>query len=242
MAINLTIAIPTKNSSARISECIKSIGFNFAKEIVVIDSMSSDNTAELATNLGAKVLQFKWNGKYPKKRNWFLMERTPNTEWVLFLDDDELLTDESKKAIRKAIINSTYSGYWLNYNIYSSGRKLNFGYPLKKLALFKTNAGYFEKINEDFWSELDMEIHEHPIILGKKGNIRAKIEHKVNYNEPNWRIKHLEYAKWEAKRFLQISNTRNHFTIFQKLKYTIIKSPFAGMFFFLGSFIFYCGF
>ncbi len=242
MSNSLTIAIPTKNSAERIVKCIQSIGNNFAIEIVVIDSQSTDKTAEIAIELGAKVLQFHWNGKYPKKRNWFLMENTPKTDWILFLDDDEILTEKSKLAITKAISQTGINAFWLNYSVYNSDKKLNWGYPLKKLALFKTDAGFFEKIEEDFWSSLDMEIHEHPIINGPIGSIKEKLEHKVNFNEPGWQPKHLEYAKWEAKRFLNLSSNNKDLTILQKIKYTILKSPAAGFFFFLGSYILLGGF
>ena len=46
-----------------------------------------------------------------------------------------------------------------------------------KLALFRIDAGEYEKIPENFWSGLDMEVHEHPVLQGKIGEIRASLEH-----------------------------------------------------------------
>ncbi|MBL7696632.1 MAG: hypothetical protein JNK79_00670 [Chitinophagaceae bacterium] len=38
------------------------------------------------------------------------------------------------------------------------------GYPLKKLALFRVSSGEYEQIDENYWSPLDMEVHEHPCL------------------------------------------------------------------------------
>ena len=68
---NLTIAIPTYNEEKHIKECIDAIGNDFADNIFVIDSFSTDQTTSIAESLGAKIIQFQWNGKYPKKETGF---------------------------------------------------------------------------------------------------------------------------------------------------------------------------
>ena len=47
---------------------------------------------EIAKSFGARLINFKWNGKFPKKRNWTLENVDIKNEWVLFLDADEFLT------------------------------------------------------------------------------------------------------------------------------------------------------
>ncbi|NBU42094.1 MAG: glycosyltransferase family 2 protein, partial [Planctomycetia bacterium] len=54
------------------------------------------------------------------------------------------------------------------------------------------------------WSNLDMEIHEHPVITGSVGEIRARIEHRDDRGLEHWRRRHAEYAAWEAKRALKL--------------------------------------
>ena len=44
---------------------------DFADYVYVIDSNSDDQTTSIAASLGAEVIKFEWNGKFPKKRNWF---------------------------------------------------------------------------------------------------------------------------------------------------------------------------
>ena len=50
--------------------CIKSV--DWADEIFVVDSQSSDKTPEIAQKYGAKVIQFRYQGGWPKKKNWAL--------------------------------------------------------------------------------------------------------------------------------------------------------------------------
>lgn len=243
--LDLTIAIPVKNEGHQIASCLKNIGNNFAKQIDIIDSFSDDNTVEIAKEYGANVFQIKWDGKYPKKRNWYLLNHKPKTKWVLFLDADEILTPDFKNKISQILDKTTHTGFWLNYSIYMNDYKLKAGYPLKKLALFQTNNGLYEKIEEDNWSVLDMEIHEHPVVSGTVGIIKEKIEHLVNFDHPNWKIKHKEYAKWEAKRFIKMNSEVNNkitFSNSQKIKYSILKTPYSGIIFFIGSFFLMLGF
>ena len=66
--------------------------------MVVIDSVITDATDAVAAAHGAEVTSFLWNGHFPKKRTWFLRHHTPSTEWVLFLDADEILTPAVNQA------------------------------------------------------------------------------------------------------------------------------------------------
>lgn len=235
---DLTIAIPCKNSGEKLRECLNQIGKGFAKKIVIIESENNFVSSEIANEFGAELLHFNWNGHYPKKRNWFLLNHKPSTKWVLFLDDDEWLTEKAKEALTVAMNQTFYHGFWLKYSIYIGGKKLSFGYPLYKLALFQTAAGLFEKLEEDHWSNLDMEIHEHPILDGPVGKVKTKIEHRVNLDQTDWKIKHEKYATWEAKRFIHLRKIKNEtLTIIQKIKYFILQTPFSGMFFFMGSYL-----
>lgn len=241
--IDLTIAIPTKNEEKNLEGCLKAIGIDFAKKIVIVDSGSTDKTIQIAERFGVEIIDFKWNGQFPKKRNWFLRTHTPKTSWVLFLDADEYITESFKIELRKLLAKNDKAGYWLNYRIYFLGKPLLWGYPLQKLALFKVGEGEYEKIDEEQWSKLDMEIHEHPIIVGSTGVIKSKIDHLDNQSTYHYVMKHNEYSDWEASRYLQnIIKNRKHFTWKQKIKYAILRSPFSGFVYFFANYIFLGGF
>ena len=53
--------------------------------VIVVDSRSTDGTPDVARELGAVVLDFEWNGQFPKKRNWTLRRYDFKTKWVLCL-------------------------------------------------------------------------------------------------------------------------------------------------------------
>jgi glycosyltransferase involved in cell wall biosynthesis len=145
--IDLTIAIPIKNEAKLLQGCIDAIGKDFAKHIVIIDSGSTDQSLEIANANNIEVIQFIWNGQFPKKRNWFLQNHKPQTKWVLFLDADEYITDTFKNEIRANLNSSNKVGYWLTYSRYFLGKKLKGGYPLLKLALFQIGAGEYERMH-----------------------------------------------------------------------------------------------
>jgi len=241
----LTIVIPALNEAKILHSCLKAIGKDFAAKIIVVDSRSSDATCKIAEEWGAEVIQFNWNGHYPKKRNWFLLNHTPKTEWVLFLDADEILSEDFKNELLNTLPHTYMNGFWLNYSIHFMGKKLRGGYPLKKLALFRVGKGLYERIDEDQWSQLDMEIHEHPIIDGRVGKIKSPIDHLDDRGIDHYIAKHEAYAKWETSRFINAQNNltiRKTWTLKQRIKYMLLDSPFSGLVFFIGSYFLLRGF
>jgi len=244
--LDLTIAIPVKNEEKNLPGCLDTIGKDLAKRVVVIDSSSTDSTPQIAKNHGADYINFEWDGKFPKKRNWFLRNHTPITKWVLFLDADEFLTAQFKNELRRIISGSPpEDGFWLNYNIYFLGKPLKGGYPLKKLALFKVGTGEYERIDEDKWSSMDMEIHEHPIINGEVGEIKSRIDHRDLRGIDSYMQKHNEYAAWEAARYTKIRHDSadwENYTWKQKIKYRLIRTIWLAPIFFFGSYFLMGGF
>lgn len=200
--LRITVAVPVKNEEANLAACLERLE-RFA-EIVVIDSGSTDRTCEIAENFGARVVDFRWDGKYPKKRNWFLLNAPPQQPWVLFLDADEFVDDTFCDALHAAVAKGQHNGYWLNYTNYFLGKPLKYGLAQRKLALFRVGRALYEKIEEDGWSQLDMEIHEHPIVEGSVGEIAVPIDHRDYKGLGKFIDKHREYALWEAHRYTRL--------------------------------------
>ncbi len=245
LPLDLTIAIPVRNEERNLPGCLKAIGKDLAQKIVVIDSCSTDHTKKISEDFDVEVVDFKWDGKFPKKRNWFLRNHKPSTKWILFIDADEYLTEDFKSELRQVLAEGDKVGYWLSYTIYFLGKRLKGGYPLRKLALFKVGAGEYETILEEEWSKLDMEIHEHPVLAGKVGLLKSKIEHQDFRDVSHYFFKHNEYAAWEASRLLKatgIANRSRDWTWKQKLKYRLMRSVWIGPAYFFGSFFLLGGF
>lgn len=230
-----------KNEALNLPSCLEKLE-RFA-QIIVVDSGSTDETIEIATSMGAEVSQFHWNGKFPKKRNWALQNSTINHEWVLFLDADEFVTDEFVAEVAIKTQNSNYNGFTIHFENYFMGKKLRYGYGFKKSALFKKSKGAYEKIDEDLWSHLDMEVHEHPIIEGKVGVIKAKVVHKDFKNLEHYISKHNSYSTWEAQRYLQIKDLeKSHLSFNQKVKYSLLNTGLLPAIYFIGSYFLKLGF
>lgn len=244
--LDLTIVIPVRNEEQNLPKCLAAIGTNLAQQIVIIDSGSTDGTVDIANTHGVRVIQFDWDGKFPKKRNWYLRNYTPDTKWVMFLDADELLTDEFKVELRATLQQKEPKvGYWLRYTIYFLGKQNKGGYFLHKLALFQVGAGEYERIDEDQWSHLDMEIHEHPVLDGETGVIRSKIDHNDLRGVTYYVTKHNEYSSWEAARFLKLTKSTQssqRWSWMQRIKYGLMETPLLGPLYFLGSFFLMGGF
>ena len=200
--IPVTVVVPVRNEEKNLPQCLERLS-RFA-EVVVVDSNSTDATREVAARYGATVLQFDWNGRYPKKRNWTLENHSFATPWVFFLDADEIVDERFCDAVERAVRGGSCAGYWINYANVFLGRTLRHGLPQRKLALFRIGSGLYERIEESAWSKLDMEIHEHPIIAGAIGEIAEPVEHRDFRGLSKFLEKHIEYAQWEARRLLRL--------------------------------------
>ncbi len=201
----VTVAIPVRNEEKNLSDCLSRLG-RFER-VVVIDSDSTDRTVQIAAEAGVEVQQFHWNGRFPKKRNWFLRNHRPTTPWVLFLDADELVDEAFCDELARVLPTTPHSGLWLNYTSWFLGARLRHGDVNRKLALFRVGAGEYEYVPDDGWSSLDMEVHEHPVLKGTLGEVFARIDHRNYRGFDHWIHKHNEYSTWEARRLIAFRTT-----------------------------------
>src|SRR5450432_747963 len=110
--IPVSVLVPVKNEIANIRECLRSL--EFADEVVVVDSASTDGTVAVAEEMGARVVQFHWDGKFPRKKNWALEHVPWRHDWVLIVDADERIPPELAREIGDAIQRPGWDGFFLN--------------------------------------------------------------------------------------------------------------------------------
>jgi glycosyltransferase involved in cell wall biosynthesis len=194
----VTVVIPARNEERNLPECLRRLG-RFER-VVLVDSGSTDRTCELARAAGAEVVQFQWDGRFPKKRNWFLRTQRIATPWVLFLDADEYLDDAFCDELARTLPTTTHAGFWIPYANWFLGRRMDHGDANRKLALFRAGAGEYERIDEERWSNLDMEVHEHPVLAGTVGELSTRVDHRDDRGLEHWLRKHNNYSTWEAHR------------------------------------------
>jgi glycosyltransferase involved in cell wall biosynthesis len=85
--IPVSVLIPAKNEEFNLPACLESVAR--ADEVFVVDSQSSDRSGEICSSYGANVVQFHFNGRWPKKKNWSLENLPFRNDWVLIVDCDE---------------------------------------------------------------------------------------------------------------------------------------------------------
>lgn len=109
MSLNLTALILAKNEEKNIAACIKSV--LFAGEIIVIDDFSTDRTAAIAEELGARVVQRAMNGNWGEQQTFAVQQATK--DWVYFIDSDERMTPELRAEVEK-IVTGNEKAAWRN--------------------------------------------------------------------------------------------------------------------------------
>jgi glycosyltransferase involved in cell wall biosynthesis len=93
----LSLCMIVKNESGNLPACLESAR-GLADELIVVDTGSDDGTQEIARRHGAKLIQSDWTGDFSRARNLSLDAATGR--WILWLDADDRLLDEDKRAIR----------------------------------------------------------------------------------------------------------------------------------------------
>jgi len=196
----ISVLIPAKNEETNLSACLASL--TPADEVFVVDSQSSDRSIEIAESYGATVVQFCFNGRWPKKKNWSLENLPFRNQWVLIVDCDERITPELWEEMAIAIQNPDYGGYYLNRRVFFLGRWIRFGgkYPDWNLRLFRHTQGRYENLHtEEIRNTGDNEVHEHVMISGKVGYLKSDMLHIDFRNLYHWIERHNRYSNWEAQ-------------------------------------------
>lgn len=108
--VTISVIIPTFNEINYIEDAIKSV--DFANEIIVVDSFSTDGTKEKVLELGCIVLDRKFDD-FSSQKNHAIAHAT--SDWVLFLDADERVTQKLKTEIIATINNNKHAGYKISF-------------------------------------------------------------------------------------------------------------------------------
>jgi glycosyltransferase involved in cell wall biosynthesis len=195
----VSIIVPIKNEVANLSRCLDSV--KWADEIFVIDSQSTDGSIEIAQSHGARVVQFEFNGTWPKKKNWALENLPFRNNWIFILDADEVLPPEAEAEFRSAIANAgDIAGYWINRRFMFMGKWLRHAYyPNWNLRLFKHALGRYEKLTGIATDSGDNEVHEHVIVQGRTARLSVEMDHYAFPSVAVFVEKHNRYSNWEAR-------------------------------------------
>jgi glycosyltransferase involved in cell wall biosynthesis len=137
----ISVIIITKNEAHDIGDCIQSVR-DWVREIIVLDSGSTDGTPALCRSLGAQVSETDWPGFGVQKQRALEAARGP---WILSLDADERISPALRDEILQSVANpaaqvyrmprrSSYCGTWIKHSGWS---------PDYVLRLFRRDAACF---------------------------------------------------------------------------------------------------
>jgi glycosyltransferase involved in cell wall biosynthesis len=199
VSVPISVIVPTKNEAANLPRALESV--KWAHEIFVVDSQSTDGSIEIAQAHRAQVLQFKFNGTWPKKKNWALENLPFRNEWVFILDADEVLPPAAEAEFARAIAEAgDIVGYWINRRFMFMGKWLRHAYyPNWNLRLFRHALGRYEKLTDAPTDSGDNEVHEHVLINGRTAKLQVEIDHYAFPSIDVFVEKHNRYSNWEAR-------------------------------------------
>ncbi len=170
----LSVVLITRNEVDRLPRCLASVGF--ADEWIVVDSGSTDGTAELAERLGARVLRTSdWPGFGPQKNRALEMA---TGDWVLSLDADEWLSEGLAVSVQEVLDSaspgsdiwslqrlSSFCGQWMRHSGW---------YPDRVPRLFRRGTARF---SED-------RVHERLVFEGRGRDVPALKGHLLHESIP----------------------------------------------------------
>jgi protein tyrosine/serine phosphatase len=167
--MSLSVIIITKNEERFLDRALGSV--SFADEVIVLDSVSSDETESIAMRHNATFIQAgRWLGFGPQK-NLALSYATK--EWVLSLDADEWLSPTLAGEIKSIALESTqkdcWSGYWIRRSSIFIDKEIRFGdwRNDKVLRFFRRREGSFT----------DSLVHERLMVSGRQQTLRGILHH-----------------------------------------------------------------
>ena len=244
--IPVSIIVMTKNEEPNIAKCLRSVSA-FA-EVHVVDSASEDRTCTIAAGMGAQVRSFRWNGAYPKKKQWCLENLAFAHDWVLYVDADEEVPAEVAEEIRALLRQGrpAHDGYFVGYDYVFMGRVLRHGHRVYKLALFDRHRGRFLPRDDlDLINTFEVEGHYQPRIEGPVGTLRHRMVHNDHETLFHFFERHNRYSDWEAllrNRGTLLGHGESELGGRRLAKRLFGVTPFKGLIAFLHSYVLRAGF
>lgn len=240
-----SVIVMTKDEEANIVKCLRSV--REFDEIFVVDSGSRDRTCAIATEMGATVVDFRWNGRYPKKKQWCLDELPFHHDWVLYVDADEEVTPGLTKEIGRVLAGPPrHAGYFVGYDYVFLGRVLRHGHRVYKLVLLNRHKARFpERDDLDVANMWEVEGHYQPQVEGSTAVLRGRMRHDDHATLYHYFDRHNRYSDWEAalrSRGTLLRETEAQPTGRRALKAIFARMPVKGLVAFVHSFVLRGGF
>ncbi len=180
MLAPVSVIVLTYNEEANIVQCLENVK-EWTDDIIIIDSNSKDRTIDIAKSYTNNIYQID-AGHWAEIRNWAMQNANIKYEWVLFLDADEMISDELKKEINEKIAqNPTENGFYFKRRFIFLDKWLKHGglYP-EVLRLYRYKYTRYIKAGDV----------EYAVVDGKTGKLKSDMIHKDLKPVSVWIDKH----------------------------------------------------
>ena len=209
--MKISVTFITLNSEKTLKPVLEAV--SWADEIVLVDSGSIDKTLEIAQQFKAKIVYRAFDG-YGSQKN-FATEQASH-DWILSLDDDEILTPELQKEIQNLDLENTdYQGFKIPRSLIFLGKLLRFSGEYRRLTLrlFNRKSGNW---NAEY-------VHESVEVKGKIGTLKNQILHDSYRDLTDFFNKFNKYTSLGAKTLAERGKTASSLKIISRFPTTFLK-------------------
>ena len=199
MKKKLCVLILTYNEEKNLPYVLDNVK-DWADEVVILDSYSTDKTVEIAKKYGAKVFYRKFDN-FSAQRKYALDELPIEGDWIFVLDADEYLTEELKEEITCILKNTRKNGFYIKRRFIFMGRWIKYGgyYPVKLLRLFRKGT-----------AKVIRNINEHIDVEGQVGELQNDFIDEQLKGLTHWIEKHNRYSTLEALELIDYEKRRKN--------------------------------
>ena len=211
--MKLSVVLAVFNEEKNLRDCLESIK-DLAWEIVIVDGGSSDKTIKIAKEFKAKIIQTNNPPNFHLNKNMAIDKALG--DWILQLDADEVVTEESAYEIKKVTQSSSeINGYWIPRKNFFLGRFLKKGgqYPDYTLRLYKRGKGRLPA----------KDVHEQAVVEGRVGFLKNDLLHLRDKTFSNYIERFNRYTNLFAS---QLNSKQVKINFFTVTSYILIKPLF----------------
>ena len=244
--IPVSVIVMTLNEERNIVNCLKSL--ERFDEVFVVDSNSTDRTCEIASDMGAKPVNFTWNRQYPRKKQWSLDNLPFSHDWALYVDADERVSPALAEEIAQlfAAGRPPHNGYFIGFDYRFAGKILRHGQRIFKLALMERDRAYYVPRDDLEVARVgDLEMHYQPSLKGSTAILKNRMVHDNEESLHHYFARHNNYSDWESI----VRHNGSYFAegdsqpfLRRYMKPVFARMPFKPLFAFLYSYVLNLGF
>ena len=207
----ISAIITTFNEEKNIENCLNSI--QWADEILVIDSFSTDTTVEICKSFGARVLQREYNYAADQK-NWAIPQA--KYPWIILLDADEMVSENLAAEIKEILrTRPKQTAFWVRRTNFFLGKKVRFcGWQNDRVVRFFHRDHRYE--NKMVHAEIE---HTKPF-----GSLKSTIIHHTTSNLEHYTKKIERYAHYAAQTYIKKNKNIGLFNLYIKPTFKFLNS------------------